>query len=306
MKANTILDTIGNTPHIRLQRLFPGSEVWIKSERANPGGSIKDRIALAMVEAAERDGQLQPGGTIVEPTSGNTGIGLAMVAAVKGYKLILVMPESMSLERRRLMLAYGASFDLTPREKGMKGAIERATEIVAATPGAWLAQQFENPANIDVHVRTTAQEILSDFRETPIDVIITGVGTGGHITGVAQVLKQEWPHLKVFAVEPALSPVIAGGAPGPHPIQGIGAGFVPGNLHVDLLDGVIDVDANVAKDMARRAAREEGMRVGISSGATLAAILQKLPDLPDNARVLGFNYDTGERYLSVPDFLPEA
>jgi cysteine synthase A len=306
MKANTILDTIGNTPHIRLQRLFPGSEVWIKSERANPGGSIKDRIALAMVEAAERDGQLQPGGTIVEPTSGNTGIGLAMVAAVKGYKLILVMPESMSLERRRLMLAYGASFDLTPREKGMKGAIERATEIVAATPGAWLAQQFENPANIDVHVRTTAQEILSDFRETPIDVIITGVGTGGHITGVAQVLKQEWPHLKVFAVEPALSPVIAGGAPGPHPIQGIGAGFVPGNLHVDLLDGVIDVDANVAKDMARRAAREEGMLVGISSGATLAAILQKLPDLPDNARVLGFNYDTGERYLSVPDFLPEA
>mgnify|MGYP002777685407 CR=1 FL=1 len=306
MKANTILETIGNTPHIRLQRLFPGSEVWIKSERANPGGSIKDRIALAMVEAAEAAGQLKPGGTIVEPTSGNTGIGLAMVAAVKGYKLILCMPESMSLERRRLMLAYGATFDLTPREKGMKGAIERATEIVASTPGAWLAQQFENPANIDVHVRTTAQEILSDFRETPIDVLITGVGTGGHITGVAQVLKQEWPHLKVFAVEPALSPVIAGGQPGPHPIQGIGAGFVPRNLHTDLLDGVIDVDANVAKDMARRAAREEGMLVGISSGATLAAILQKLPDLPDTARVLGFNYDTGERYLSVPDFLPEA
>jgi cysteine synthase len=306
MKANTILETIGNTPHIRLNRLFPGSEVWIKSERANPGGSIKDRIALAMVEAAERDGLLQPGGTIVEPTSGNTGIGLAMVAAVKGYKLILVMPESMSLERRRLMLAYGATFDLTPREKGMKGAIERATEIVRDTPGAWLAQQFENPANIEVHVRTTAQEILSDFRETPIDVIITGVGTGGHITGVAQVLKQEWSHLKVFAVEPALSPVIAGGQPGPHPIQGIGAGFVPMNLHTDLLDGVIDVDANVAKDMARRAAREEGMLVGISSGATLAAILQKLPDLPDGVRVLGFNYDTGERYLSVPDFLPEA
>ena len=306
MKAETVLQTIGDTPHIRIQRLFPGSEVWIKSERSNPGGSIKDRIALAMVEAAEKEGLLKPGGTIVEPTSGNTGIGLAMVAAVKGYKLILVMPESMSLERRRLMLAYGASFDLTPREKGMKGAIERAQEIVDATPGAWLAQQFENPANIEVHVRTTAQEILSDFRDTPIDVLITGVGTGGHITGVAQVLKKEWPHLQVFAVEPSLSPVIAGGAPGPHPIQGIGAGFLPANLHRDLLDGVIDVDANVAKDMARRCARDEGLLVGISSGATLAAILQKLPDLPDNVRVLGFNYDTGERYLSVPDFLPEA
>jgi cysteine synthase len=305
MKANTILETIGNTPHIRLQRLFPGSEVWIKSERANPGGSIKDRIALAMVEAAERDGLLAPGGTIVEPTSGNTGIGLAMVAAVKGYKLVLVMPESMSLERRRLMLAYGASFDLTPREKGMKGAIERAMEIVDQTPGAWLAQQFENPANVDVHVRTTAQEILADFRDTPIDAIITGVGTGGHITGVAETLKKEWPGLKVWAVEPAASPVIAGGQPGPHPIQGIGAGFVPANLHTDAIDGSIQVDADVAKDMARRAAREEGMLVGISSGATLAAILQKLPDLPDGARVLGFNYDTGERYLSVPDFLPE-
>ena len=306
MKANSVLETIGNTPHIRVQRLFPGGEVWIKSERSNPGGSIKDRIALAMVEAAEASGDLQPGGTIVEPTSGNTGIGLAMVAAVKGYKLVLVMPESMSLERRRLMLAYGATFDLTPREKGMKGAIERATQIVGETPGAWMAQQFENPANIEVHVRTTAQEILADFRDTPIDVLITGVGTGGHITGVAQVLKKAWPQLKVYAVEPALSPVIAGGAPGPHPIQGIGAGFVPANLHTDLLDGVIDVDANVAKDMARRAAREEGLLVGISSGATLAAILQKLPDLPDNVRVLGFNYDTGERYLSVPDFLPEA
>ncbi|WP_419808309.1 cysteine synthase A [Sphingomonas sp.] len=306
MKATTVLDTIGNTPHIRLQRLFPGSEVWIKSERANPGGSIKDRIALAMVEAAEADGSLQPGGTIVEPTSGNTGVGLAMVAAVKGYKLILVMPESMSLERRRLMLAYGATFDLTPREKGMKGAIERATQIVAEQPGAWMPQQFENAANIDVHVRTTAQEILADFRDTPIDVIVTGVGTGGHITGVAQALKKVWPNLKVFAVEPSLSPVIAGGQPGPHPIQGIGAGFVPANLHADLLDGVIDVDANVAKDMARRSAREEGLLVGISSGATLAAILQKLPDLPDDVRVLGFNYDTGERYLSVPDFLPEA
>ena len=306
MKANTVLQTIGNTPHIRLQKLFPGSEVWIKSERANPGGSIKDRIALAMVEAAEAAGDLKPGGTIVEPTSGNTGVGLAMVAAVKGYRLILVMPESMSLERRRLMLAYGATFELTPREQGMKGAIARAQAIVDETPGAWLAQQFENPANIDVHVRTTALEILHDFRDTPIDVIITGVGTGGHITGVAQVLKKEWPNLKVYAVEPALSPVIAGGQPGPHPIQGIGAGFVPANLHPDLLDGVIDVDANVAKDMARRSASEEGLLVGISSGATLAAILQKLPDLPDSARVLGFNYDTGERYLSVPDFLPEA
>jgi cysteine synthase A len=306
MKANSVLETIGNTPHIRINKLFPGAEVWVKSERANPGGSIKDRIALAMVEAAEASGDLKPGGCIVEPTSGNTGVGLAMVAAVKGYKLILVMPESMSLERRRLMLAYGATFDLTPREKGMKGAIERAMEIVEATPGAWLAQQFENPANIDVHVRTTAQEILEDFRDSPIDVIITGVGTGGHITGVAETLKKEWPDLKVYAVEPELSPVISGGAPGPHPIQGIGAGFVPRNLHTDAIDGVIKVDANVAKDMARRSAREEGLLVGISSGATLAAILQKLPDLPDGVRVLGFNYDTGERYLSVPDFLPES
>jgi cysteine synthase len=306
MKAANILETIGQTPHIRINRLFPNSEVWIKSERSNPGGSIKDRIALSMIEEAERSGKLQPGGTIVEPTSGNTGIGLAMVAAVKGYKLILVMPESMSLERRRLMLAYGATFDLTPKEKGMKGAIERGLEIVDTTPGAWMPQQFENAANIDVHVRSTAQEILSDFRESPIDVLVTGVGTGGHITGCAQVLKKEWPNLKVFAVEPTLSPVISGGQPGPHPIQGIGAGFVPANLHTQLLDGVIQVDPAVAKDMARRAAREEGMLVGISSGATLAAILQKLPDLPDNVRVLGFNYDTGERYLSVPDFLPEA
>ena len=305
MKANTILDTIGNTPHVRVQRLFPDSEVWIKSERGNPGGSVKDRIALAMIEAAEKSGDLKPGGTIIEPTSGNTGIGLAMVAAVKGYKLVLVMPESMSLERRRLMLAYGATFDLTPREKGMKGAIERALELVEQTDNAWMPQQFENPANVDVHVRTTAQEILNDFRDTPIDVIITGVGTGGHITGVAEVLKKEWPELKVYAVEPAASPVIGGGQPGPHPIQGIGAGFIPANLHTQLLDGVIEVDAAVAKDMARRSAREEGMLVGISSGATLAAILQKLPDLPDNVRVLGFNYDTGERYLSVPDFLPE-
>ena len=305
MKANTILETIGNTPHVRLAKMFPDSEVWIKSERSNPGGSIKDRIALAMIEAAEADGSLQPGGTIIEPTSGNTGVGLAMVAAVKGYKLVLVMPESMSLERRRLMLAYGATFDLTPREKGMKGAIERALELVDQTPGSWMPQQFENPANIDVHVRTTAKEILADFADTPIDVLITGVGTGGHITGVAETLKQTWPSLKVYAVEPAASPVIAGGQPGPHPIQGIGAGFIPRNLHTQALDGVIEVDAAVAKDMARRSATEEGMLVGISSGATLAAILQKLPDLPDTVRVLGFNYDTGERYLSVPDFLPE-
>jgi cysteine synthase A len=306
MKANTILETIGNTPHIRVQRLFPDSEVWIKSERSNPGGSIKDRIALSMVEAAERDGKLKPGGTIIEPTSGNTGVGLAMVAAVKGYKIILVMPESMSIERRRLMLAYGATFDLTPREKGMKGAIERALELIEQTPNSWMPQQFENPANIDVHEHTTAQEILNDFADSPIDVLITGVGTGGHITGVAQTLKKSWPNLKVYAVEPEASPVISGGQPGPHPIQGIGAGFIPANLHTQVLDGVIKVDAGVAKDMARRAAREEGMLVGISSGATLAAILQKLPDLPAGSRVLGFNYDTGERYLSVPEFLPES
>lgn len=305
MKASTILDTIGNTAHIRMQRLFGSAEVWIKSERSNPGGSIKDRIALAMIEAAERDGHLKPGGTIIEPTSGNTGIGLAMVAAVKGYKLILVMPESMSLERRRLMLAYGASFDLTPREKGMKGAIERALELVSTTPGSWMPQQFENPANIDVHVRTTAQEILADFADAPIDVLVTGVGTGGHITGVAQELKKHWPALKVFAVEPTLSPVISGGAPGPHAIQGIGAGFIPANLHTALLDGVVQVDPNDAKDFARRSARDEGMLVGISSGATLSAISQKLADFPAGTRFLGFNYDTGERYLSVPDFLPE-
>ncbi len=304
MKANSILETIGNTPHVRMQRLFGDAEVWIKSERSNPGGSIKDRIGLAMIEAAERDGSLKPGGTIIEPTSGNTGVGLAMVAAVKGYKLVLVMPESMSLERRRLMLAYGASFDLTPREKGMKGAIERATELVAQTPGAWMPQQFENPANIDVHVRTTAQEILKDFANTPIDVMITGVGTGGHITGCAEELKKSWPNLKVYAVEPTLSPVISGGQPGPHAIQGIGAGFIPANLHTQAIDGVIQVDPEDAKEMARRSASEEGMLVGISSGATLSAIAQKLPELPAGLRILGFNYDTGERYLSVPDFLP--
>ncbi len=304
MKANSVLETIGGTPHIRVQRLFGNAEVWIKSERSNPGGSIKDRIALAMIEAAEASGDLQPGGTIVEPTSGNTGVGLAMVAAVKGYKLIRVMPESMSLERRRLMLAYGASFDLTPREKGMKGAIERALEIINSTPGAWMPQQFENPANIEIHQRTTAQEILADFADAPLDMLISGVGTGGHITGVGEVLKKAWPGLKVFAVEPTLSPVISRGQPGPHPIQGIGAGFIPANLHTGILDGVIKVDPSDAKDYARRSAKEEGLLVGISSGATLAAIAQKLADAP-GAKILGFNYDTGERYLSVPDFLPE-
>jgi cysteine synthase A len=304
MKASTILDTIGRTPHVHINRLFgPDANVWIKSERGNPGGSIKDRIALAMVEDAEKSGVLQPGGTIIEPTSGNTGVGLALVAAVKGYKLILVMPDSMSIERRRLMLAYGASFDLTPREKGMKGAIARAEELKAQTPGAWIPQQFENPANIDIHVRTTAQEILADFPEG-IDALITGVGTGGHLTGVARVLKAQFPNLKVFAVEPSASPVISGGAPSPHPIQGIGAGFIPKNLDTSLLDGVIQVDAEPAREYARRAAREEGLLVGISSGATLAAIAQKLPELPAGATVLGFNYDTGERYLSVEGFLP--
>ncbi len=304
MKADNILATIGHTPHIRVHRLFgPGANVWIKSERSNPGGSIKDRIALAMVEAAEASGALLPGGTIIEPTSGNTGIGLAMVAAVKGYKLVLVMPDSMSVERRRLMLAYGASFDLTPREKGMKGSIARAQELVAQTPGAWMPQQFDNPANIEVHVRTTAEEIAADFPEG-LDAIITGVGTGGHLTGCAQVLKARWPQLKVFAVEPSASPVISGGAPSPHPIQGIGAGFIPTNLHTALLDGVVQVEAEAAREMARRSAREEGILVGISSGATLAAIAQKLPELGAGARVLGFNYDTGERYLSIEGFLP--
>ncbi len=304
MKAANILETIGNTPHIRLSRLFPNHEVWLKSERSNPGGSIKDRIALAMVEDAEQSGNLAPGGTIVEPTSGNTGIGLAMVAAVKGYKLVLVMPESMSIERRRLMLAYGATFDLTPKEKGMKGAIERATEIVESTDGAWMPSQFENPANVAVHARTTAKEILADFADTPIDVMITGVGTGGHLTGCAEELKKNWSGFKAYGVEPELSPVINGGQPGPHPIQGIGAGFIPGNLHTDAIDGAIPVDAEDAREMARRAASEEGMLIGISSGATLAAIAKKLPELDAGTRVLGFNYDTGERYLSVPDFLP--
>ena len=302
MKADHVLQTIGNTPHIRFSRLFPDAEVWIKSERANPGGSIKDRIALAMVEDAEVRGVLKPGGTIIEPTSGNTGVGLAMVAAAKGYKLILVMPESMSIERRRLIAAYGATFELTPKEGGMKAAIARAQELQADHPGAWIPQQFENPANVAVHARTTAAEILADFPDG-LDVMITGVGTGGHITGCAEVLKERWPALRVFAVEPAQSPVISGGKPGPHPIQGIGAGFVPANLHTAVLDGVIPVEAEEAREFARRSARLEGILVGISSGATLAAITKKLPELPAGSRVLGFNYDTGERYLSVPDFL---
>ena len=303
MKADNILATIGRTPHVRIHRLFGAdANVWVKCERANPGGSIKDRIAVSMVEAAERSGQLLPGGTIIEPTSGNTGVGLAMVAAVKGYKLILVMPDSMSVERRRLMLAYGATFDLTPREQGMKGAIARAEELAAQTPGAWIPQQFENPANVDAHL-ATAQEILEDFPEG-LDAIITGVGTGGHITACARVLKPKWPQLKVFAVEPSQSPVISGGAPGPHPIQGLGAGFIPKNLDTALLDGVIQVEAEAAREYGRRSAREEGILVGISSGAALAAIAQKLPELPPGARVLGFNYDTGERYLSVEGYLP--
>jgi len=304
MKAASILETIGNTPHVRVNRLFGAThQVWIKSERSNPGGSIKDRIALAMVEDAEASGKLKPGGTIIEPTSGNTGVGLAMVAAVKGYRLVLVMPDSMSIERRRLMLAYGAKFELTPRANGMKGAIARATELIAATPGSWMPQQFENAANIEAHARSTAREILADFPQG-VDALITGVGTGGHLTGCAQVLKKVWPQLKVFAVEPSASPVISGGAPAPHPIQGIGAGFVPTNLHMALLDGVIQVEAEAARDYARRSARDEGMLVGISSGATLAAIAQKLPEIALGSTVLGFNYDTGERYFSIEGFLP--
>jgi cysteine synthase len=304
MKAASILETIGRTPHIRINRLFgSGHNVWVKSERSNPAGSIKDRIGLAMIEEAERSGKLKPGGTIIEPTSGNTGIGLAMVAAVKGYKLILVMPDSMSIERRRLMLAYGAQFDLTPREKGMKGAIARAEELLAQTPGGWIPQQFENAANVEVHERTTAREILEDFPEG-IDYLITGVGTGGHITACAKVLKKAWPKLKVFAVEPTQSPVLSGGQPGPHPIQGLGAGFIPRIMDTSLLDGVITVDAEPAREMARRCAREEGILVGISSGAALAAVAQKLSEIPAGATVLCFNYDTGERYLSVEGFLP--
>ncbi|MDO7874132.1 cysteine synthase A [Hymenobacter sp. ASUV-10] len=302
MKANTILDTIGNTPLLRLNRLFaatrPDVEVWVKLERQNPGGSIKDRIALSMIEEAEKAGQLTKGSIIVEPTSGNTGVGLALVAAVKGYQLTLVMPESMSIERRRLMAAYGAKLELTPREKGMKGAIERAREIVDSTPGAWLPMQFSNPANLKAHAEHTALEILADAPEG-FDFHITGVGTGGHITAVTEVLKPKFPNMKTFAVEPEASPVISGGAPGPHPIQGIGAGFIPDNLHTNILDGVIQVNQQEAYDYARRAAREEGLFVGVSSGASLAAIAKKLPDMPQGSRVLTFSYDTGERYLSV-------
>lgn len=299
MKANNILDLIGNTPHVRINKLYPANiEVWSKLERQNPGGSIKDRIALAMIEAAEAEGILKEGSVIIEPTSGNTGIGLAMVAAIKGYKLILVMPESMSIERRRLMSIYGATFELTPREKGMKGAIEKATELLQSVPNSWMPQQFENAANLDVHIKTTAQEILNDFPEG-FDYLITGVGTGGHITGVGKMLKEKFPGLKVFAVEPELSPVISGGAPGPHPIQGIGAGFIPTNLHTDVLDGTIQVSKEAAFEYTKRAAREEGIFQGISSGATMAALANKLPEIPNGSRVLIFNYDTGERYLSI-------
>ena len=299
MRAKNILQTIGRTPHVQLQRLFdPRVEVWMKLERANPGGSIKDRIALSMIEDAERRGVLNKDSTIIESTSGNTGIGLAMVAAVKGYKLLLVMPESMSIERRRVMAAYGATFDLTPREKGMKGAIERANELLGSTPNSWMPQQFDNAANISIHAETTAVEILEDFPDG-LDYLITGVGTGGHITGVSEVLKQRFPKLKTFAVEPAKSPVISGGAPGPHRIQGVGAGFIPSNLHRDTLDGTIQVTEEDAFLYAQRAAREEGIFVGISSGASLAAVAQHIPNIADGAKVLTFCYDTGERYLSI-------
>ena len=306
MRANTILDTIGNTPHVKVNRLFGSThEVWIKLERANPGASIKDRIAVSMIEDAEKKGVLKKDSVIIEPTSGNTGIGLAMVAAVKGYQLILMMPDSMSVERRRIMVAYGAKLELTPREKGMKGAIARAQELVAATPGAWMPQQFENEANIEAHRRTTAQEVLRDFPEG-LDAIITGVGTGGHITALAEVLKPKWPKLQVIAVEPTKSPVISGGTPGPHPIQGLGAGFIPKNLKKELLDGVVQVDHLDAYEMARRAAKEEGLFIGVSSGAALQAVKQKLADFPAGSRILTFCYDTGERYLSVEGFLPSA
>ena len=299
MKANNILETIGNTPHVRINKLFGDSHnIWMKLEKSNPGASIKDRIALAMIEDAEAKGILNKDSVIIEPTSGNTGIGLALVAAVKGYKIILVMPESMSIERRRLMTLYGADFVLTPREKGMKGAIEKATELVAATPNAWMPQQFDNPANTEIHRTTTAQEILNDFPDG-IDFLITGVGTGGHISGVAEILKQTFPNLKVFAVEPELSPVLSGGAPGPHPIQGIGAGFAPSILNKEILDGVIQVSKDNAFGYTQRLAKEEGILVGISTGASLAAVAKKLSEIPEGSTVLTFNYDTGERYLSI-------
>mgnify|MGYP000550642411 CR=1 FL=1 len=298
MKADSILQTIGNTPVVHLNRLFKDKNVWIKLEKTNPGGSIKDRIALAMIEDAEQKGLINKDTTIIEPTSGNTGIGLAMVAAVKGYKIILVMPESMSVERRKLMSVYGASFELTARELGMKGAIAKATELVSTITNAWMPQQFDNPVNIDIHVKTTAEEIVKDFPEG-VDYLITGVGTGGHITGVAEVLKKHFPAIKVFAVEPELSPVISGGSPAPHPLQGIGAGFIPTNLHKEILDGVILVTKEEAFEYAQRAAKEEGIFQGISSGATMAALAKKLPEIPAGSTVLIFNYDTGERYLSI-------
>ncbi len=303
MKALNILGTIGRTPHVRINRLFGEKEVWIKLERSNPGGSIKDRIALSMIEDAERRGLLKPDTVIIEPTSGNTGIGLALVAAVKKYRLILVMPESFSVERRRLMAAYGAQFDLTPREKGMTGAIERAKELAASLPNAWIPQQFENEANIEVHRRTTTKEILDDFPQG-IDIIITGVGTGGHITAVAEELKKVYKELKVYAVEPSASPVISGGKPSPHPIQGIGAGFIPKNLHLQSIDGVIQITKEEAYEYTQRAAREEGILVGVSTGASLAAVAKKLPELKPGGRILTFNYDTGERYLSVDGLFP--
>lgn len=298
MKANNILGTIGNTPVVKLSRLFENRNVWVKLERNNPGNSIKDRIALAMVEDAEKKGLLNPNSVIIEPTSGNTGIGLALVAAVKGYKVILVMPESMSVERRKLMEIYGAEFELTPREKGMKGAIERAAELVNETPNSWSPKQFENQANIDIHKTTTAQEILADFPEG-LDYIITGVGTGGHITGVAEALKEKFPNLKVIAVEPELSPVLSGGSPSPHPIQGIGAGFIPHNYHAAAIDEIIQVSKDEAYEFARAIAKKEGILVGVSSGASLAAVSKKLQEIPNDAKVLTFNYDTGERYLSI-------
>jgi cysteine synthase len=299
MKAENILETIGNTPHVRLSRLFgQDHEVWIKVEKNNPGNSIKDRIALAMIEDAEQRGILKKDSVIIEPTSGNTGIGLALVAAVKGYKLVLVMPESMSIERRRIMAAYGAEFVLTPREGGMKGAIQKAGELVESTPGAWMPQQFDNRANLEIHRRTTAREILQDFPQG-FDYLITGVGTGGHITAVAEVLKEKFPRLQTFAVEPELSPVLSGGAPGPHPLQGIGAGFVPSILNTELLDGIIQVSKDEAYAWALRLAREEGVFVGVSTGASLAAVAKKLGEIPAGSRILTFNYDTGERYLSV-------
>jgi cysteine synthase A len=298
MKANSILETIGNTPHVRLSKLFPNHEVWIKLEKTNPGGSIKDRIALSMIEDAEQKGLLNKDSIIIEPTSGNTGIGLALVAAVKGYKIILVMPESMSIERRRLMASYGAEFVLTPREKGMKGAIEKAGELTASTPNAWMPQQFDNPANTAIHRTASAVEILNDFPEG-LDYYITGVGTGGHITGVAEIVKQHFPNLKVFAVEPELSPVISGGAPGPHPIQGIGAGFIPSILNEEILDGTIQVSKEEAFTYTQRLAKEEGILAGISTGASLAAVAKKLLEVPAGAKVLTYNYDTGERYLSI-------